>query len=144
MNILGFSGAIDPSKTEKFFTNQSISTLNNLEGLSIEKESIDNNEFKVLRYNPKIKQDEEIDLSKIDPSTCIPIISLIKILIDNSQQETCNQIISSLNDIVRTLKKEDEILIDIILPTIFHVMPEVDIDNQWPITLTMKWKIHLN
>ena len=130
MNILGFSGAIDPSKTEKFFTNQSISTFNNLEGLSIEKESIDNNEFKVLRYNPKIKQDEEIDLSKIDPSTSIPIISLLKILIDNTQQETCNQIISSLNDIVRTLKKEDEILIDIILPTIFHVMPEVDIDNQ--------------
>ena len=130
MNILGFSGAIDPSRTEKFFTNQSISALNNLEGITIEKESMENNEFKILRYNPKIKQDEEIVLSKIDPSTCIPILSLIKILIDNSQQETCNQIIASLNDLVKTLKKTDENLIDIILPSIFYILPEVDIDNQ--------------
>ena len=130
MNILGFSGAIDPLKAEKFFTNQSISALNNLEGITIEKESIDNNEFKILRYNTKIKQDEEIILSKVDPSTYIPILSLLKILIDNSQQETCNQIISSLNDLVRTLRKNDENLIDIILPTIFHVIGEVDLDNQ--------------
>ena len=130
MNILGFSGAIDPSKTEKFFTNQSISTLNNLEGITIEKESLENNEFKILRYNPKIKQDEEIVLSRIDPSTCIPILSLLKILIDNTQQETCNQIITSLNDLIKTLKKTDENLIDIILPSIFYVMPEMDLENQ--------------
>ena len=130
MNILGFSGALEPSKTEKFFTNQSISALNYLEGISIEKESIDNNEFKILRYNTKKQQDEEIDLSKIDPSTYVPILSLLKILIDNTQQEACNQIISSLNDLVRTLRKKDENLVDIILPTIFHIMPGLDMDNQ--------------
>ena len=53
MNILGFSGALEPSKTEKYFTNQSISALNYLKGISIEKESIDNHEFRILRYNPK-------------------------------------------------------------------------------------------
>jgi hypothetical protein len=137
MNILGFSGALEPSKTEKYFTNQSISALNYLKGISIEKESIDNHEFRILRYNPKKKQDEEIDLSEIDPSTYVPILSLLKILIDNTQQEACNQIISFLNDLVKTLSKKDENLVDIILPTIFHIMPENDIDNQQKLFLVI-------
>ena len=130
MNILGFSGALDPLKIEKFFSNQTLSTYH-LDGVSyIEKESIDNNELKLIRYNPKIKQDEEIDLSTIDPSTCIPILSLMKILIDNTKQETCNQIILYLNDFIKSLTPDDENLIDIILPTIFHVIPQLDLDNQ--------------
>ena len=129
MNILGFSGALDPLKIEKIYTNQTLSAYH-LEGISIEKESIDNNELKFIRYNPKKKQDEEIDLSNIDPSTCLPILSLMKILIDNSQQETCNQIILYLNDLIKSLTPNDENLIDIILPTIFHIIPEYDIDNQ--------------
>ena len=129
MNIIGLSGALDPLKADKFFSNQTISTYY-LEGISIEKESLDNNELKFIRYNQKIKQDEEINLSKIDPSTCIPILSLMKILLENTQQETCNQIILYLNDLIISLTPKDENLIDIILPTIFQVIPELDIDNQ--------------
>ena len=130
MNILGLSGALDPLKIEKFFSNQTLSTYH-LDGISyVEKESIDNNELKLIRYNPKIKQDEEIDLSIIDPSTCIPILSLMKILIDNTQQETCNQIISYLNEFIKSLSPYEENLIDIIFPTIFHVILQLDIDNQ--------------
>ena len=129
MNIFGLSGALDPLKIDNFSTNQTLSTYH-LEGLSVEKESIDSNELKLIRYNPKIRQDEEIDLSKIEPSTCIPIISLMKILIDNTQQETCNQIIFYLNDFIKSLTPNDKNLIDIILPTIFHIIPELDNDNQ--------------
>ena len=74
MNILGFAGALDPLKIDKFFTNKTISNYQ-IEGITIEKESIDNNDLKFIRYNKKIKQDEEIDLSQIDPSTCLPILS---------------------------------------------------------------------
>ena len=86
MNIFGFSGVLDPLKLDKNLTNQSISVYR-VEGITIEKESIENNDLKVIRYNPKLKQEEEIDLSMIDPSTCKPVLSLIRILLDNSQQE---------------------------------------------------------
>lgn len=66
----------------------------------------------------------------IDPSTSIPVLSLIKILLDNSQQETSNQIINYLDDLVKSLSPKEENLIDILLPTIFHVMPELDTENQ--------------
>ena len=129
MNILGFAGALDPLKIDKFFTNKTISNYQ-IEGITIEKESIDNNDLKFIRYNKKIKQDEEIDLSHIDPSTCLPILSLMKILSENLQQETCNQIILYLDDLIKTLESRDENLIDIILPTILYSISEVDIDNQ--------------
>ena len=129
MNILGFAGALDPLKMEKFTTNKAISNYQ-IEGITIEKESIDNNNIKFIRYNKKIKQDEEIDLSNIDPSTCLPILYLMKILSENLQQETCNQIILYLDDLIKTLDPNNENLIDIILPTILYSISEVDIDNQ--------------
>ena len=129
MNIFGFSGVLDPLKLDKNLTNQSISVYR-VEGITIEKESIENNDLKVIRYNPKLRQEEEIDLSMIDPSTCKPVLSLIRILLDNSQQETSNQIINYFNDLVKYLLPNDQNLIDVILPTIFHVMPELDVENQ--------------
>ena len=129
MNIFGFSGALDPLKSDKNFSNQTIS-IYRIEGITIERESIDSTDLKIIRYNQKIKQYEEIDLSMIDPSTSIPVLSLIKILLDNSQQETSNQIINYLDDLVKSLSPKEENLIDILLPTIFHVMPELDTENQ--------------
>ena len=129
MNIFGFSGALDPLKSDKNFSNQTIS-IYKIEGITIERESIDSTDLKIIRYNQKIKQYEEIDLSMIDPSTSRPVLSLVKILLDNSQQETSNQIINYLDDLVKSLSPKEENLIDILLPTIFHVMPELDTENQ--------------
>ena len=62
MNILGLSGAMDPSEAEKFFVNQSISSYH-LEGNIYEQDYYDENEFILTKYNPKTKMFDEINLS---------------------------------------------------------------------------------
>ena len=130
MNIFGLCGAMEPSKMEKYFSIQGLS-IYHLEGNLREEDSIDDNEFKIISTK-KIKNKNviEIDLSSIDPSTSKAVLSLMRILKENSQQEVSSQIVSFLSSIIKVLTMNEENLIDIILPTIIEVIPQFEINYQ--------------
>ena len=135
MKILGLCGAMEPSKMEKYFSNQGLS-IYHLEGNLREEDLIDDNEFKIIstkksnnisRGNKNVK---EIDLSSIDPSTSKAVLSLMRILKENSQQEVSSQIVSNLSQIIKSLTINEANLIDIVLPTIIEVIPQFEINYQ--------------
>ena len=135
MNIMGLCGAMEPSKMEKYFSNHGLS-IYHLEGNLREEDSIDDNEFKISS-NKKNKNHvggnknlNEIDLSSIDPSTSKAVLSLMRILKENSQQEISSQIVSFLSSIIKALTINEANLIDIILPTIIEVIPQFEINYQ--------------
>ena len=128
MNIFGLSGAMDPSEMEKSI-NQDISNYQ-LDGQLYEQDYFDDNEFKLTKYNAKTKMNEEINLSNIEPSTYKPILLILKILKENSQQDLTGQIINSFNSLISNLEQKDEKLIEIIMLTIIQVIPQVDINYQ--------------
>ena len=125
MNIFGLSGTMDPSKIEKLFINQDVLTYN-LDGNLYEQEYIDDNEFKITKFNPKIKMNEEINFSNIEPSTFKPILYIIRILKENSQQDLTGQIINNFSSLISNLEEKDEKLVEIILPTIIQLIPQVE------------------
>ena len=128
MNIFGLSGAMDPSEMEKSI-NQDISNFQ-MDGNFYEQDYYDDNEFKLLKYNVKTKMNEEINLSNIEPSTYKPILLILKILKENSQQDLTGQIINSFKSLIDNLEQKHEKLIEIILLTIIQVIPQVDINYQ--------------
>ena len=134
MNIFGLCGAMEPSKMEKYFLNHGLS-IYHLEGNLQEEDSIEDNEFKTISYQRNNsfnnnKKLEEIDLSSIDPSTSKAVLSLMRILKGNSQQEVSSQIVPSLSFIIKALTIHEENLIDIILPTIIEAIPLFEIKYQ--------------
>ena len=132
MNIFGLCGAMEPSKMEKYFSKHGLS-IYHLEGNLREEDSIDDNEFKIIstkKNKNSNKNFSEIDLSSIDPSTSKAVLSLMRILKENSQQEVSSQIVSSLSSIIKALTLNEENLIDIILPTIIEVIPQFEINYQ--------------
>ena len=133
MNIFGLCGVMEPSKMEKYFSEQGLS-IYHLEGNLREEDLIDDNEFKIISYkknkNTNNKNLNEIDLSSIDPSTSKAVLSLMRILKENSQQEVSSQIVASLSSIIKTLTINEANLIDIILPTILEVIPQFEITYQ--------------
>ena len=129
MNIFGLSGTMDPFEIEKLFINQDIS-IYHLDGNLYEQEYSDDNDFKLSKYNPKTKMNEEISLSKVEPSTYKPILYIIKILKENSQQDLTAQIIDSFSNIINYLEEKDEKLAEIILPTIIKIIPQVELNFQ--------------
>ena len=133
MNILGLCGAMEPSKMEKYFSNHGLS-IYHLEGNLREEDLIDDNEFKISTKKSKNflknKNINEIDLSSIDPSTSKAVLSLMRILRENSQQEVSSLIVSFLSSIIKALTKNEANLIDIILPTIIEVIPHFELNYQ--------------
>ena len=129
MNIFGLCGALEPTQMEKYFTFFGLS-LYHLEGNLSEEESYEDNDFKISRFNRKTKSFYEIDLSKIDISTIKAVISLMKILKDNTQKELSTQIITHLEELINSLSNEESNLIDIILPNIIEVIPKFELNNQ--------------
>ena len=129
MNIFGLSGTMDPSKIEKLFINQDILTYN-LDGNLNEQEFTDDNEFKITKYNPKTKMNEEINFSNIEPSTFKPFLYIIRILKENSQQDLTGQIINNFSSLINNLEPKDEKLVEIILPTIIQIIPQVETNSQ--------------
>ena len=122
MNIFGIVGSMNPSDI-------SISSYH-LDGNLTDEDYFDDKEFKLTKYNNKTKINEEISFCDIEPSTYKPILYIIKFLKENTQQDLTCQIINSLDNLISNLEKEDENLIELILPTIIQVIPQVDIDYQ--------------
>jgi hypothetical protein len=130
MNIFGLCGALEPTQMEKYFSYFGLS-LYNLEGnTSTEEELFEENDFKINRFNPKTKSFTEIDLSKIDISTIKPVMSLMRLLKDNTQQELRARIITYLGQLIKSLSTDESNLIDIILPDIIEVIPKFELANQ--------------
>ena len=129
MNIFGFSGALDPSEKEKFSINQDISSYY-LDGNLYEQDYYDDIEFKLTKFNKKTKMFDEINLSDIEPATYKPILYIIKILKENSQQDLIGQIINNFKTLIDNLEQKDEKLIEIIFPTIIQVIPQVENNYQ--------------
>ena len=130
MNIFGLCGALEPTQMEKYFTFFGLSLYHLEENLTTEQESFEENDFKINKFNPKTKSFNEIDLSKIDISTIKAVLSLMKILKDNTQQELSTRIINNLGQLIKSLSSDESNLIEIILPNIIEVIPKFDLSNQ--------------
>ena len=129
MSIFGLSGTMDPSDIEKLFLHQDL-PIYNLDGTFSEQDYFDDNEFKLIKYNPKTKMKEEINLSNIEPSTYKPIIYIIQFLKENSQQDLTGQILNEFNELINNLGPNEEKLIELIFPVIIEIIPQVDINYQ--------------
>ncbi len=129
MNIFGLCGALEPTQMEKYFSFFGLS-IYNLEGNATEEELFEENDFKINRFNPKTKSFIEIDLSKIDISTIKAVMSLMRLLKDNTQQELRTRIITHLGQLIKSLSTDESNLIDIILPDIIEVIPTFEVFNQ--------------
>ena len=131
MNIFGLCGVMEPSKMEKFFSDHGLS-IYHLEGNFQEDDSIDENEYKITLNNKHLfnKSIVPIDLSSIDPSTSKTILTLMRILKENIQQEVCLQIISCLSGILKALTIKEANIIDIILPTLIEIFPQYEMSYQ--------------
>ena len=129
MNIFGLSGAMEPIEMEKYFINQGIS-IYHLEGGLNEQDAFDDIDNKIYKFNPKTNKNEEIDLSSIEASTYKPILSLMRLLKENSQQDLTWQIISEFKVLIEAISPNEENLIEIILPTIIQIFPEIEAGNQ--------------
>ena len=130
MNIFGLCGALEPTQMEKYFTFFGLSLYHLEENLSEDQESLEENDFKINKFNPKTKSFNEIDLSMIDISTIKAVLALMRILKDNTQQELSTRIISHLGQLIKSLSSDESNLIDIILPNIIEVIPKFEISNQ--------------
>ena len=130
MNIFGLCGALEPTQMEKYFTCFGLSLYHLEENLTAEQESFEENDFKIQKYNPKTKSFIEIDLSMIDISTIKAVLSLMKILKYNTQQELSNRIITHLGKLIKSLSSDESNLIDIILPNIIQIIPKFEISSQ--------------
>ena len=130
MNIFGLCGALEPTQMEKYFTFFGLSLYRLEENLTMEQESLEENDCKIYKFNPKTKNINEIDLSMIDISTIKAVLSLMKILKENIQQELSTRIINHLGQLIKSLSTEESNLIEIILPNIIEVIPKFDVANQ--------------
>ena len=130
LNIFGLCGALEPTQMEKYFTFFGLSLYHLEENLTEDQESLEENDFKINKFNPKTKSFKEIDLSKIDQSTIKAVFSLMRILKDNTQQELSTRIISHLGQLIKSLSSDEANVIDIILPNIIEVIPKFEISNQ--------------
>ena len=125
MNIFGLCGALEPTQMEKYFKFFGLSLY-----LSDQDYSFEENDFKIKRFNPRLKTFDEIDLSNIDISTIKAVVSLMRILTDNNQKELSTQIITHLEELIKSLSIEETNLIDLILPKIIEVIPKFELHNQ--------------
>ena len=119
MNIFGIVGSMNPSDISY-----------HLDGNLTEEDYFDDKEFKLTKYNNKTKMNEEISFCDIEPSKYKPILYIIKFLKENTQQDLTCQIINSFDNLISNLERDDEKLVELILPTIIQVIPQVDIDYQ--------------
>ena len=125
LNIFGLSGSMDPLIMEKLFINRDTS-IYRLEGNSFNKNFFEQNTFTVQKYNKEMRITEEINLSDIEPIKYKPILYILKVLRENTQQELIKQIINNLNVIISNLDKEDEKLVEVIFPDIIQIIPNLN------------------
>ena len=125
MNIFGLSGSMDPLIMEKLFFTRDVS-MYRFEINSYNKNNLEENSFKVQKYNHKNRINEELNLSNIEPIKYKPILYILKILKENTQQELVRQIIINFNLFMANLEPNDEKLVEIILPNIIQIIPNLN------------------
>ncbi len=105
LNIFSYCGIMSPIQLEKIskIVNSNIPTNDNFED--------------IIKLN-----------NNLDQSSAQAVISLMRILKDNTQQELRAQIISCLGSLIKSLHPNDSPLIDIIMPTIIEIIPEFEIN----------------
>ena len=121
MNIFALSGSMDPLVMEKLFIDREL-TMYRSEGISYEKDYFEEINYKFLKYNKKKQIMEEISLDNIEPIKYIPILYILKILKENTQQELIRQIINNFGIFISNLELKDENLVEIILPNIIKII----------------------
>ena len=115
LDIFGLCGAMDPEQLEKLYNTCAIS-------MSISK----NKKFSPYNTDNANESTEQLSSSDVDPCTQQAVISLMRILKDNSQQELSTQIIACLGGLIKSLQPSDSPLIDIILPTVIEMIPQFE------------------
>ena len=115
LDIFGLCGAMDPEQLEKLYNSSTMASGSKIKKLS--------------PYNTDSSADSAEPLSSsndVDPCTQQAVISLMRILKDNSQQELSTQIIACLGGLIKSLQPSDSPLIDIILPTVIEMIPQFE------------------
>ena len=128
LKIFGLCGAIGPSRLKNY-----LSENNNIKYLfefDTSYKAIEEKGIQIMTYNHKLNQYEEIDISSTDPSNIKAVLYLMELLKMNKQQELSIKIISSLNNLIKSITEKESYLIDIILPTIIQVIPKFQIEQQ--------------
>ena len=127
LKIVGLCGAIEPRKIY-------LSEKNNIKflyELNTNYKPIEEKGIRIMTYNHRLNQYEEIDISVNDPSNNNKaVLYLMELLKMNKQQELSIKIISSLNNLIKSITENESYLIDIILPTIIQVIPKYQIEQQ--------------
>ena len=128
LKIFGLCGAIDPNKMQNIFRET-----NNIKYLF----EIDNNYklieergIQIITFNNKLKQYEELDTSFTDFFNIKAVLYCMELLKMNKQQELSKKIIDSLSTLIKSIKKKESNLIDIILPTLIQIIPKFQIKQQ--------------
>jgi len=128
LKIFGLCGAIDPSRINNYLSENN--NIKYLFELDTSYKAIEEKGIQIMTYNHKLNQYEEIDISFNDPSNIKAILYLMELLKMNKQQELSIKIISSLNNLIKSITEKESYLIDIILPTIIQVIPKFQIEQQ--------------
>ena len=128
LKIFGLCGAIDPSRFKNYLSENN--NIKYLFELDTSYKAIEEKGIQIMTYNHKLNQYEEIDISSADPSNIKAVLYLMELLKMNKQQELSIKIISSLNNLIKSITEKESYLIDIILPTIIQVIPKFQIEQQ--------------
>ena len=128
LKIFGLCGAIDPNRRQNIFgENYNIKYLFEIDN---NYKSIEERGIQIITFNNKLKQYEELDTSFTDSFNIKAVLYCMELLKMNKQQELSIKIISSLNTLIKSIKKKESNLIDIILPTLIQIIPKFQIEQQ--------------
>ena len=129
LKIFGLCGAIDPNKIENFFDgNNKIKYLLEIEN---NYRAIDEKAIQIITFNNNLNQYVEIDISSLSDPLDVKVVLLgLEILKMNKQQELSEKIILSLISLIKSIKSNDSIVVDIIIPTIIQIFPKFQIEQQ--------------
>ena len=129
LKIFGLCGAIDPSKIDNFFDENN--TIKYLLEIENNQRAIDEKAIQIITFNNKLNQYEEIDTSSLsDPINMKVVLLGLEILKMNKQDDLSEKLILSLNSLIKLIGNEDNILVDIIVPTILQIFPKFQIERQ--------------
>lgn len=151
MKIFGFIGAMDPEKLERlmnFHKSENDKYANEYymadeyNNYDDDDDIFDHQMLKSKAVNPKdvapsvngnhiarkfnFDFQKEINESELDTCTYHAVASLIKILKNNNNQETCNKVIIVLKDILSNLNETDNTVIYVILPTLIDSLNDFE------------------
>ena len=120
LDIFGLCGAMDPEQLEKMYNVSHNWSSQFTSGANKNIFATNTNSLEVTGQNKQMESNE------VDPCTKQAVVSLMRILKDNSQQELSTQIIACLGGLIKSLQPTDSPLIDIILPTVIEMIPQFE------------------